>query len=339
MGAAGRGLHLPAIASDPALSLVAVCDTVAGDAPAGVARYGSLDGLLASQRPDIVVVATPPSSHHSLCCAALAAGCHVVCEKPFMESLEEARDVVARAAAAGRHVVVNNQYRFMNIHAAARQRIGHADFGDLLFLDARQTFVVTEVTEAGWRGQDPRRTCKEFGTHVLDLCRFFFAEEPRRVFARMPSSGRPGSPELLALMQLEFSRDRVAQVTLDRLVRGPHRYLETRLDGSAATIETRIGGRLEVAAGIEGGRRRPYLRFAAVPGGEAVIHAGGRHRRLAVDPLDIFGRATRSLWAELREALTSGRAPACSGADNINTLRLMLAAYESHELGRPVDLP
>ena len=113
-----------------------------------------------------------------------------------MPTLEEADRACALARERGRAPVVNNQYRFMDIHRQAQARIGRPEFGELLFVTIEQSFFTTKATEAGWRGQDPRRTWKEFGTHVLDLCRFFFGEEPRAVTARMralaavPGDGR-----------------------------------------------------------------------------------------------------------------------------------------------------
>ena len=75
-----------------------------------------------------------------------------------MNNLDEADATIALSREVGRHVVVNNQFRFMHIHQAAKKRIGAPDFGNLLFLTMHQTFFVTEKTEAGWRGQDLRRT-------------------------------------------------------------------------------------------------------------------------------------------------------------------------------------
>ena len=88
-------------------------------------------------------------------------------EKPFMNDLSEADAIIAISKERNRQVVVNNQFRCLRIHRAAKEKIGSPEFGKLLFLSMHQTFVVTEKTEVGWRGEDTRRTAKEFGTHVL----------------------------------------------------------------------------------------------------------------------------------------------------------------------------
>lgn len=53
----------------------------------------------------------------------------------------------------------------------------------------------------------------------------------------MPRGKQPNGPDYLNLIELEFSGDRVAHITLDRLSRGRRRYLDIRLDGEAGSIE------------------------------------------------------------------------------------------------------
>lgn len=333
LGAAARQIHLPALGSLPEARLVGGCDPSVGAAGFAFPVFTSLDELLDKARPEILVVATPPDEHFAQVKRALLAGCDVVCEKPFTTSLPDADALVRLAREAGRRIVVNNQYRFMDIHREARRLIGGAEFGELLFLSAQQTFHTTPATEAGWRGQGPRRTCLEFGTHVLDLCRFFFGEDPSALVARMPRPGGAVGPDYLNLISLEFSSDRIAHVLLDRISRGPHRYLSFRLDGSHGCIETEIGGGLELHAGIAGGARRPYLHADLSWGGRARLFHGASFAKIASEPLDAFARATRRLIEAFLAALRSGDTPACDADDNRRTLALMLAAYESDERG------
>jgi predicted dehydrogenase len=335
LGAAARDIHLPAYAGLP-LQVVGGCDPSAAGLSFPFPVFGTAAEMLEKIRPDILTVAAPPEQHLALVEQGLRAGCHVLCEKPFMPTLAEADRACALARERGRALVVNNQYRFMDIHREAKGRIGRPEFGELLFVSIQQSFFTTEATEAGWRGQDPRRTFKEFGTHVLDLCRFFFDEDPMAVTARMPRPGAQDGPDLLDLVQLEFSRDRVAHILLDRLCRGPHRYLTVRLDGSAGYIESRLGGSLEVRAGVRGGTRRPFLGADLSLGGQARLFHGERSRKIASEPLDVFARATRRLVAAILEALDRGEVPPSHGEDNRRTLALMLAAYESAERGATV---
>lgn len=340
LGSAARRIHLPAIAKIAGLRVIGGVDPVAEAAEFAFPVYRTLTELLATGKPDIVAIVTPPDSHYALTLEALAAGAHVFCEKPFVLSLDEGRAVIKAAQAADRHVVVNNEFRFMNVHEAAHGLIGSETFGDLLFVSMHQTFFVTEETEKGWRGEAKQRTCFEFGTHALDLCRFFFGEEPHAISARMPKPGRLEGADYLNLIQLEFSGDRVAHITLDRLSRGPHRYLDIRLDGSKACIETRLGGKAEASFGLRSGSKRPFARLDLAASASADLYHGERRRRLTTDPSDLFAHSTAKLLRAMVAAINDGTPPPCGAADNINTLALMLAAYDSaNQKGAAVALP
>jgi D-apiose dehydrogenase len=338
LGAAAKQIHIPAYAKLADLEIVGGHDPAIREGGFAFPLFSSIDELLDKARPDILSVATPTAHHYEITRRGLLAGCHVLCEKPFMTSMEEANEITALSHGKHRWVVVNNQYRFMNIHSSAKQVIGTPEFGDLLFINANQTFFVSEKTEAGWRGQETRRTCQEFGIHALDLCRFFFDEDPVSIYARMPKGGHPNGPDYLNLIRLEFSGDRVAHLSLDRLCRGPHRYLEMRLDGSNGCVETSIGGNIAFSAGIRGGSRRPYMSLDVTPGGRALLYQGENVRKIASDPLDVFTQATARLMRAFLDALDQGATPPCNADDNRRTLALVLAAYDSHERKKAIEM-
>ena len=197
-------------------------------------------------------------------------------------------------------------------------------------------YYLSMQTESGWRGGDLQRTCKEFGIHVLDLCRYFFDEEPISISAKMPKGSNPSGPDYLNLIQLEFSGDRVAQITLDRLSKGPHRYLDMRLDGSKAIVETSIGGNAALNMGIRARDKKPYVDLDVSMGGMARLYQGEKYKKIASDPLDLFANATHKLVKAFIEAIRNNTTPPCNAADNRNTLALMIAAYESNDTKMPV---
>lgn len=338
LGAAARNIHIPACEAVPDIELVAALEPNTEPGEFGFPVYRNAEHMFRDVSPDAVIIATPTSSHHALSIDMLQRGCHVICEKPFTETLEQAFHVVETAERLGLSVVVNNEFRFMECHLAAEREISGPRFGDLRFIQMDQTFFTTEETEKGWRGTDPRRTCKEFGTHVFDLCRFFYGDDPLWISARMPSPGGTGGPDYLNLIDLEFSDQRYARITLDRLSRGRHRYLDIRLDGTNACIETSLGGNLSLEAGINPRTRRPYAGFDLSWGGSAHLWRGESGTKIASDPRALFANATANLLRDWLGALKEGREACCSGRTVIVTLATMLAAYESAKSGGPVDL-
>ena len=100
----------------------------------------------------MVIVATPPESHAQLCVQALEAGAHVVCEKPFVSTLDEADLVLATAARVGRQVAVNHEFREMPIFRAVVDRIGTPGVGRLVFCQMWQLMDLAPWNEpVAWR--------------------------------------------------------------------------------------------------------------------------------------------------------------------------------------------
>src|SRR5262245_52455626 len=100
LGWAAGAFHLPALKTVPGAVVVGGCDLseeqrASFASASGLPAYGSVGELLEQGRPDVVVVATPPDSHRALCLEALEGGVHVICEKPFVETVADADVVIA----------------------------------------------------------------------------------------------------------------------------------------------------------------------------------------------------------------------------------------------------
>lgn len=226
----------------------------------------------------------------------------------------------------------------MNIHLAAKKLIGSPQFGRLLFLQAWQTFLPTETTEAGWRRQLHRRVCFEFGIHVFELIRFFFEDTPTRVFAHMPNPDPQINFDAINIISVEFADGRAASMVLNRLSKGPERYLDMRLDGESASIHTSIGGEVRFEMGLHTREKRPFLDFGFVKGGKAVLQNGTRSRLIAKDGLNPFASSTAYHFGNFIKAIESGSVPPCTVEDNRKTLALVFASYDSAEGGRAVEM-
>ena len=345
LGAAARNIHLPAYSLlRDRVQVVAASDPDSAARAMAREKWGVSDvhedarAMLEKTKLDVVSVCTPPVMHRDHSLLALEAGCHVFCEKPLADNLQQADEMIRAAAKASRLLVVNNQFPSMNIHQAAKRRIGSPEFGRLLYLHAWETMTPTEFTESGWRGQLDRRLCFEFGIHVFDLIRFFFDAMPVRLLAHMPRPQASVRADLVNVISVEFADGRAASMVLDRLSKGPERYLDLRLDGEQATIHTSLGGRLQFAAGMHTRERRPFVEFDYALGGRAVLQTGNRSRVIARDGLNPFATATARHLGAFLGALQTGKEPFAQAKDNRNTLALVMAAYDSASSGRAVEL-
>lgn len=343
LGAVTRNIHLPAYARlSDRVKVVAGCDvdTRARDWAANRLPevYEDPGEMIRRARPDVVAICSPPTLHHEQTLMALERGCHVFCEKPLAMNLSQADEMIDAAEQAKRTVVVNTQFPAMKIHQAAKQFIETPEFGRLLFLQAWQTFRPSDASEAGWRSEMARRLCFEFGVHVFELIRFFFNDTPRRIFAHMPSPAPPHNAEVINLISMEFSDGRAAAILLNRLSRGPERYLEMKLDGERASIHTSIGGEARVEFGLHTRERRPFFGLNFAPGGKATLQSGNRAKLIARDGINPFASATAVHFGRMLDSLERGIEPPATAHDNRQTLAMAFAAYDSAQAGKALDM-
>ena len=128
--------------SSPDWDLVAVCDLDAERAArvvgerSTVAVETDVTRLLARPDLDAVAVATPARTHAPLVKAALAAGKHVLVEKPLADTLASGREMVAAAEAAGRVLMIDHTFCYTQAVAHMRAAIADGVLGDVLYVDS-----------------------------------------------------------------------------------------------------------------------------------------------------------------------------------------------------------
>ena len=125
------GLHLSAV-SDPNPTRIAVARSVNAD----VRGYADSDELLDDTSVDLVVISTPPNTHAYWARRALAAGKHVVLEKPMALTATECDEVLEQARAADRMVVVYQNRRFDPDYRVMRRLVRSGAVGELFHVES-----------------------------------------------------------------------------------------------------------------------------------------------------------------------------------------------------------
>ncbi len=338
LGNAGTTLHLPALAGLAGAEAVGAMDIDAGRREKAKARFGvpvfaDFDEMMAQSRPDVVMIGTPPGSHADYCLRSFAAGAHVICEKPFVSSLAEADQVIAAARSANRRLALNHEFREMPIFRAVRDAVGSGETGGLVFAQVWQLMDLPPWAEPGWRGQMLQRTLYEAGVHLVDFLMALFGERPVAVDARTSTCGvREGETDAVALVTLEFSRGRLAQITQNRLCKGETQYFEVRADTERASIRASFGGRARILAGLFRSTR-PSLRLEFGPSGMAWRERAGQREFLARNPKEPGMIATRSVIERTLTAFRDGTEPPASGQAGRDVLAVIAAAYRSAATG------
>jgi len=347
LGNVAERIHIPALRSHSEVELVAGSEPrwergeemrQRFDLPA---VYKDSLELLRAESPDLVLVGTPPDSHRELCLAALESGADVLCEKPFMPTVEAADEVIAAARRHGRHLAVNTQYRYMEIYRQVERRLRQGELGRLYSVQFwQQMYHPSTFEPLEWRARLKQSTLYEFGTHALDLVSFFFDDLPLSIYAQMPQPSPEFDSDVVVQASLRFPDERLATLHFNRVSHAPERYLEVRLDSTEASVRISLGG--VARAGVElvrhRGSRHLQPRLGFVKGGEARIERGGRSRTLTVAREMAFASATAAylgdFLARRREAV-----PDFSAIEHAREiLRTALAGYESAASGKVVEL-
>jgi len=150
--------------------------------------YASLDELLADDTVDAVHLAVPNVLHYPFAKKVLAAGKHVMCEKPLAMNSDESSELVELAKSSGVAAAVCYNIRYYPLNLQARSMIARGDLGDIyaIYGSYIQDWLLYD-TDYNWRvladqGGDLRAVA-DIGTHWMDLVLSITGLEVDSVFA------------------------------------------------------------------------------------------------------------------------------------------------------------
>ncbi len=316
--------------------VVAVCDLDEAKGKAVAAEFGvprsttRLADLLASTDVDIYDLCTPPHTHCTLIEQVLAAGFHVICEKPLVGSLAEADRIEAAqktATAAGKGTLFPIfQYRFghglQKLKHLQKKGFAHTPFLTTIETSWRRDSDYYDIT---WRGKwatEMGGCCLTQALHAHDM--LSYVNGPiKTVFAHLATRVNPIEVEDCAAISIGMENGSVA--TLAVTLGAAEELSRLRFMFSDLTVESRSN--------------HPYR-----PGNDPWYFKG---KTPAIDAAMIaaladFVPALESFegqFALVHDTLTQGAATPVSLHDARQSLELITAIYYSAETGMPVNLP
>ncbi|HEV2027426.1 MAG TPA: Gfo/Idh/MocA family oxidoreductase [Candidatus Dormibacteraeota bacterium] len=211
LGAAGiaRGAVLPAIPATKNGRVVAIASRdperarrLAEGYPEARAAE-SYEALLADPRVDAVYIPLVNSVHKEWTLRALAAGKHVLCEKPLAMNAHEAEEMVAAAESAGKHLMEAFMYRFHPRMGAFVEALR-----DPIYLQASFGFALSDKSNYRLHAQLGGGALLDVGCYVVSLARWILGE-PSHVLAR---SKLVDGVDMTTTALLEFSGGETASV-------------------------------------------------------------------------------------------------------------------------------
>ena len=206
---------------DGAVPIAAVDRDISKARATGLAAYGAAEEMLAAETPDIVDIISPPHTHFELIKLALAHKPRaIICQKPFCESLAQARQAVALSAQAGVPLIVHENFRFQPWYRVMRAALEAGEIGAPMQLTFRLRPGDGQGPEAyldrqPYFQQMPRFLVHETLVHWIDTFRFLFGE-PSAVFADLRKLNPVIAGEDAGLVMFAYDDGRRAMIDGNR---------------------------------------------------------------------------------------------------------------------------
>jgi predicted dehydrogenase len=287
--------------------MVAICGRDEAKVAAAADRLGWAEhvtdwrDLVARDDIDVVDVCTPGDSHAEIALAALAAGKHVLCEKPLANTVEEARAMTAaadEAKSSGVRSMCGFNYRRVPAVALMRQLVADGRLGTIRHVRAAylQDWIVDPQFPLVWRLQRERAgsgALGDIGAHIIDLTQYVTGQRITGVSALtetfvkerpLPSAATglsatsaatadygPVTVDDAALFVARLDGGAIATYEATRFATGRRNGLRVELNGSLGSVAFDLERLNELefydasAPGTEQGFRRILVTEAAHP--------------------------------------------------------------------------
>jgi len=331
-GTGGRHFHAPFIAAAEGVELAGVVArapaTVAkveADLP-GIPIHPSLAAMIAAGGIDAVTVTTPPQTRRALVLEAIAAGLHVIADKPFAPTAADARELDAVAKAKGVVLGVFHNRRFDADVQTLRKVIADGRLGRIWRVHSRMDLDDPATLEAGPTGG----LLRDLGSHIVDQILWLLGPavsvDAQLDMVDLPE-GRTDAGFTIAIRHESGAHSHLSASKLNRLNAKEYRaygdagsYVSSGTDVQARAI---FAGQRPVddLAGWGYEREEDWGTLRTAAGEERVPSEQGRYH----DYYEGFARAVRN-----------GTAPPATAAEGTYTLAVLDAARKSAAEGRSI---
>ncbi|MXZ21848.1 MAG: Gfo/Idh/MocA family oxidoreductase [Caldilineaceae bacterium SB0665_bin_25] len=304
--------------------VVACCDKTVEKARNIAANFDSplvtayAEELLLHPEVQIVDLAVHAHQRLPLIEQIAAAGKHIFSQKPLAPSLGEAERIVEICRDAGVTLMVNHQARWAPPHRALRLLVERGVLGHVYAI----THIHRAYQDYGWYAEHEDFNIVDHGIHYVDLSRYFSGYTPLRVKATtaMVPGQKAVSPMIYTILfEYEPSSQIMTTLHFNNIVSAPalHDHL-WYLDGTRGSA------------------------LLSNPMGTAKLSLALKDAPEQVQTYEIAGtwgyEGFAGSMGEMLRALEEGREPECSGRDNLESIRIAVAAVESASSGESVEV-
>ena len=309
---------------------VALCNRTKSKAESLAERFGvpavysDVEEMLSRESLDFVDIVTDVDSHPKFASLAMTRGLSAICQKPMASSLLLARQMVEEAARADVQLLVHENWRWQAPLRRLKQILDSGQLGELVRarIDYANSFPVFD--NQPFLKELDHFILTDIGTHILDVARFLFGEASS-VRCQTRRMRRDIAGEDVATVMMEMRDGLTLVCNMSYASRWQFdRFPQTMVavEGTKAGVSLDVDHRITVYG--QGSTDSEQVAPKSYPWADpayALIHAS------IVD-------CHRNLLGSLRgEAVAE-----TTGADNLQTLRLVEASYESAAGGQVISL-
>ena len=272
-----------------------------------------LDALLATPGVEAVYISTTNEKHHGQALAAIAAGKHVLCEKPLAMNIAEAAEMVRAADAKSLVFATNHHLRNAGSHLAIRAAIAEGRIGRVLSVRVFHAVHLPAHLQ-GWRINDAAAgggVIPDITVHDADTVRFYLDEDPSEVVAMAGASGMGAGVEDSVMSVWTMPSGAMVQT---------HESFTHPFAGSGIEVH-----------GTEGSIFGRGIMTQRPVGEVELVTAAGR-QAVPFETHDLYARSLE-LFAE---AVAGRGRPSGDGVDGVKSLAVAMAVREAAETGRRV---
>ena len=294
-----------------------------------VKKYTDYKEMLKAEKPELVAIATESGKHAAIALDCIEAGCNVIIEKPIALSIADAEAIIQAGRKKGVKVCANHQNRFNKSIQYIRKALDEGRFGRLSHGAAhvRWNRGKSYYEQATWRGtwaQDGGCLMNQC-IHNIDLLRWMMGDEVDEVVAYTDQIEHDYlEAEDLGLAIVKFSNGSYGLIEGTTNVYPKNLEETLYIFGQNGTVKA--GGTSDniiEAWAFADGKDDP----------QCVMKTYGEN------PPNVYGFGHTPLYADMIDAIRTGRSPYVDGDAGKRALELVLAIYKSAYERHPVKLP
>jgi predicted dehydrogenase len=285
----------------------------------GIAAYADIEEAL--PHVDAVIVATPPTSHALLGQKAIAAGKHVLIEKPLATTTDAARSLVDAAHDAGVVLMPGHTFEHNAAVHKLRDLVRAGELGRLFYLDCARLNLGLYQTDVN--------VILDLAPHDISISNFVLGSRPTTVTAWGSRHVHP-QHEDVAYLRLDYA-DLGVRVNIHVSWLDPHKVRRITAVGSKRMVVYN-----DMA---DGERIRVYDKSAVPPeGGDGPLSQFAYHLGDIVSPFVAFAEPLAVQDQHFVDCIASGARPSVDGGSGLAVVQVLECAQISLREQRPVSL-